>query len=319
MAQSPITTVTQSVDLRSIVVKKHIISRQSMAKLSDLQASKTHRVCVFGGPKTGKTELVGRLSEYFNLLWFDLENGWDTLLKFPQEWKERIELIRIPDTKVYPIAIETILKVVKGPLTEICDEHGKVSCPMCKKDSKSFTSVTLNELGTDTIVVFDSGTQLANSAMNHITKNQPDVYKPEWDDYRNQGALMEKFLSQVQQAPYNVCFITHEAETEMEDGKKKIVPIAGTPNFSRNTAKYFDDVIYCETKNKKHMFGSATTYSNNILTGSRTDIMLENDEFPTLLRVFKPELFPEIPMREQPKTPAQQAVRNLATMVRTPK
>jgi len=304
------------VDLRDIAVKKHIISRQSMAKLSDLQASKTHRVCIFGGPKTGKTELVGRLSEHFNLLWFDLENGWDTLLKFPQEWKERIEIVRIPDTKVYPIAIETILKVIKGTTTEICDEHGKVSCMLCRKDSKPTTSVTLNEQRDNTIVVFDSLTQLANSAMNHIIKGQDDTYKPEWGDYRNQGSLMEKFLSQVQQATYNVCCITHEAEVEMEDGRKKIVPVAGTTNFSRNTAKYFDEVVYSEVKNKKHVFGSATTYANNVLTGSRTDVSLETDEFPTLLRIFKPELFPVQEKKVQQVTPAQQAVRNLATMVR---
>ena len=285
-----------------------------MAKLSDLHASKTHRVCVFGGPKTGKTELVGRLSEHFNLLWFDLENGWDTLLKFPQEWQERIELIRIPDTKVFPIAIETMLKVITGNPTEICDEHGKVSCMLCKKDSKPVTRVALNELGDNTIVVFDSGTQLANSAMNHITKNEPDTYKPEWSDYRNQGALMDKFLSQAQQAKYNLCFITHEAEVEMEDGRKKIVPVSGTTNFSRNTAKYFDDVVYCEVKNKKHMFGSETTYSNNILTGSRMDVSLEKDEFPTLLRIFKPEMFPAVEKKVVSPTPAQKAVSNLAAL-----
>jgi len=286
-----------------------------MAKLSTLEASKTHRVCVFGAPKTGKTELVGRLSEHFNLLWFDLENGWDTLLKFPQEWKERIELIRIPDTKTFPIAIETMLKVIPGNSVEICDEHGKVSCPLCRKDSKPLTRVALNELGNNSIVVVDSGTQLANSAMNHITKLHDDTYKPEWSDYRNQGALMDKFLSQEQQAKFNFVFITHEAEVEMEDGRKKIVPVAGTTNFSRNTAKYFDDVVYCEVKNKKHNFASATTYANNILTGSRTDVTLETDEFPTLLRVFKAELFPAIPPREIQKTPAQRAVTNLTQLI----
>jgi len=286
-----------------------------MAKLSDLQASKTHRVCIFGGSKTGKTELVGRLSEYFNLLWFDLENGYDTLFKFPREWQERIELIRIPDTKIFPIAIETMLKVIPGSPVEICDEHGKVSCPLCKKDSKPTTSVALNSLGDNYIVVFDSGTQLANSTMNHITKNEPDTYKPEWSDYRNQGSLMDKFLSQAQQAKFNLCFITHEAEVELEDGRKKIVPVSGTTNFSRNTAKYFDEVVHCDVKNKKHVFGSATTYANNILTGSRTDITLENDEFPTLLRIFKPDLFPPVVREAIQKTPAHTAIRNISALV----
>lgn len=255
-------------------------------KLTDKKVSTVHRVLVFGPPKSGKTELVSKLSAAYNLLWFDLENGYMTLLKLPIPQQERVDIISIPDTKVFPIAIETMLKVVTGLKVDICETHGKVSCQLCKKDSLPTASVCLNELEEDTIFVVDSLTQLANSAMNHLTKNQDDTYRPEWTDYRNQGQLMDKFLSQVQQAKYNIVCITHETETEMEDGKKKLVPVAGTTSFSRNTAKYFDEVIYCEVKNKKHNFASSTTYANNILTGSRTDVTLENSAVPTLLDIF---------------------------------
>ena len=69
-----------------------------MAKLSTKQASRTHRVLVFGAPKTGKTQLAGALAEHFNLIWIDMENGHETLFKFPQEWQERIEIIELKDT-----------------------------------------------------------------------------------------------------------------------------------------------------------------------------------------------------------------------------
>lgn len=255
-------------------------------KLSNKLISKVHRVCVFGPPKSGKTELAGALSSAFNLLFFDLENGYATLLKLPKEQQERIEIISIPDTKVFPIAIETMLKVITGLAVEICEAHGKVSCQLCKKDSLPTTRVCLNELAENTIVIVDSMTQLANSAMNHLTKTMDDLYKPEWSDYRNQGQLMDKFLSQVQQAKFNIVCITHETETEMEDGRKKLVPVAGTTSFSRNTAKYFDHVVYCEVKNRKHAFASSTTYAGNILTGSRTDVELEKDVAPSLLSIF---------------------------------
>lgn len=257
-----------------------------MAKLTDKVVSKTHRVLVYGEPKSGKTELVSKLSEKYKLLFIDLENGYETLLKLPQDWKERIELVSIPDTKVFPIAIETMLKIVTGNKVDICDEHGKVGCSLCKKDQRLFTTVELNALSEDWIVVVDSLTQLSNSAMNHLTKAQDDTYKPEWTDYRNQGQLLDKFLSQVQQAKYNIVCITHVVETELEDGRKKLVPVCGTTAFSRNTAKYFDHVVYCEIKNKKHNFASSTTYANNVLTGSRTDISLENAKEPSLLDIF---------------------------------
>jgi hypothetical protein len=255
-------------------------------KLSSKLPSKTHRVLVFGPPKSGKTELVGGLSSHFKLKYLDLENGFQTLLKLPLPQQENIELISIPDTKIYPIAIETVLKVITGNKVEICEAHGKVTCPICKKDSAPVSVVCLNELAQDEILVIDSLTQLSNSAMNHLTKTQDELYKPEWSDYRNQGQLLDKVLSQIQQARYNVVCITHETETEMEDGKKKLVPVAGTTSFSRNTAKYFDHVIYCELKNKKHVFASSTTYSNQVLTGSRSDVRMEDSDKPTLLSIF---------------------------------
>ena len=245
-------------------------------KLSQKSASKSHRVLLFGPPKSGKTRLAGTLASKFNLIWFDLENGVDTLKQLPPSDQERVEVISIPDTRGFPIAIETMLKVIKGSPVDICEAHGKVACALCRKDNKPFTSVTLGTLALDTVVVIDSLTQLTNSAIAHITKDKGDDYKMQHDDWGNLGKLMDTFLSYVQQAPYHVVCISHETEVEMEDGKQKLVPTAGTRNFSRNTAKYFDEVVYLEVKNKKHIAASSTTYGNNILTGSRSGTVLEN-------------------------------------------
>lgn len=263
-----------------------------MAKLSTKEASKTHRCIVYGAPKSGKTQLAGELAEFYNLIWVDTENGHETLFKFPKSWKEKIELINIPDTRAYPIAIETCLKLIKGPVS-ICDEHGKDGCMLCKKDNKSFVSVNLPAIGEDTIVVFDSLTQITNSAIANITKKEADDYKLNYDDWSHLGKLLDIFLSALQQAKYNVIVISHETEAETEGGKKTLVPVGGTRNFSRNVAKYFDHVIYCERKNKKHVFASSTQYATNILTGSRTDIVLEGADTPSLLAIFKPEIFAE--------------------------
>lgn len=258
-------------------------------KLSQKTASKHHHILLFGPPKSGKSLLAGKLAEKYNLLWFDLEAGSNTLFQLPVSAQERIELVALPDTRGFPIAIETMLKVIKGNKVEICDEHGKVACSICRKDSKPFTTVALNELPEDTIVVIDSLTQLTNSAIAHITKNQPEDYKMEFDDWGNLGKLLDTFLSYVQQAPYSIVCISHETEVEMVDGKSKIVPTAGTRNFSRNTAKYFDEVFYCEVRNKKHVVGSSTTYANNILTGSRSGQTTETAGEPSLIPIFTGE------------------------------
>ena len=260
-----------------------------MAKLSSLSASPTHRIIIYGGPKTGKTRLAGELAEYYKLIWVDLENGHETLFQLPEAWQENIELINIPDTRSYPIAIETCLKLVKGPVS-ICEAHGKCGCMICKRSEAAATDVNLPALDHNSVVVFDSLTQLSNSAIAFITKNEPDDYKLNYDDWGNLGKLLDIFLSHLQQARYNVIVISHETEAETEGKKKTLVPVGGTRNFSRNIAKYFDHVIYAERKNKKHIFASSTQYANNILTGSRTDVTMEGADKPSLLSIFKPEL-----------------------------
>jgi hypothetical protein len=257
-------------------------------KLTQKQTSSTHRVLIYGPPKTGKSQLAGSLSEFKNILWFDLENGYTTLLKFPEEWKERIEIISLPDTRSFPVAIETCLKVIKGGPVSICEAHGKVSCPTCKKENAAFIEINLSTISEDTVVVFDSLTQLTSSAIAHITRGKPDDYKLEFDDWGNLGKLMEIFLSHVQQAPFNVVCISHETETELEDGKIKLVPVAGSRAFSRNTAKYFDHVVYSEVKNGKHQFHSTTTSSNKLNTGSRTGIDLNSISNTPLITLFNP-------------------------------
>lgn len=263
-----------------------------MAKLATKKASTTHRVMIFGPPKTGKSLIAGALAEFYNVIWVDMENGHDVLFQLPMEWQERIELIELPDTRSYPIAIETCLKMVKGAV-DICEEHGKVGCMLCKKEGKPLYHFDPAALDHNTVVVFDSGTQLSNSAIANITKNAKDDYKLDYDDWGNLGKLMDIFYSHIQQAKYNVIVITHEIEAETEGGKSKLVPVAGTRNWSRNVSKYFDHVVYAEVKNKKHTFSCSTTYATTILTGSRTGAKVEDLEVPSLLPIFKPELYPE--------------------------
>ena len=283
-------------------------------KLNLKTANKSHRVLVFGPSKSGKTELVGKLATRFNLVYVDLENGIDTLLKLPEDVQARIEVISLPDTRDFPIGIETCLKLIRGGPVRICETHGKVNCAICTKNPDAeWVQVELNALGLDTIVVFDSLTQLTNSCIAHITKGQEELYKLQTDDWGNLGKLMDVFLSHVQQAKFHVVCISHETEVEMPDGKTKLVATAGTRNFSRNSAKYFDEVVYCEVKNKVHMAGSSTTYANSILTGSRTNQRLEDFKGEaSLIPIFTGEK-PPVNIVTQ-KTPATTSVSALEAL-----
>mgnify|MGYP001569974115 CR=1 FL=1 len=273
-------------------------------KLTDKVPSTAHRILIYGAPKSGKTQLVGELAKKYKLIWFDLENGYATLLKLPKAYQENIEIISIPDSKDFPIAIETLLKAITGNPVNICEHHGKVSCPICQKDNSPVTTIELGKLGTDSVVVIDSLTQLTNSIIGQVGKGKGIEFKFGYDEWAHVKNLVEAFLSKIQQVKYNIVCISHEEEVEMEDGKKKLVPVCGSSKSSRNTAKYFDHVVYVDVKNKKHGASSSTTFSNNILTGSRTDAILESAITPTLFDIFE--------QKKASNTPGQIALNSLS-------
>lgn len=245
-------------------------------KLSEVAQRQAQHLIVFGDPKVGKSVIVGNLAKHFKLLWFSLDGGHSVLYKLPPEAQANIELIALPDTKDFPIAIETCLKVIKGGKHNVCNLHGKVSCFLCLKSQAPFTSVELDKLGLDWIIVWDHISQLADSALNHIMKDMGEDSKPGWDEWAKQGGLMSKFFTNIQHSPQNHICMAHCLEAELEDGKVKVFPQCGTRNFSRGVGKYFDHVIHCDVRNKKHTFGSSTTYLPLILTGSRSDVSLES-------------------------------------------
>ena len=266
-------------------------------KLSEMQNDGIwvpQHICVFGESKAGKTQLAGQLAERFNLYWFDLENGWRTLLKMPKEWQERVTLFRIPDSRSYPVGIETMRKVVTGAPMNLCVHHGRHNCGLCEKSKAAFhPRFCLHELGQNDIFIVDSGTQLGNSAINHIIRNQDEEYKPGWEDYRKQGTLLDGFYSNIQQGAYNVVVLCLVTTARMEDNDKtRLVPVSGTDNFSRGIAKYFDHIVYCEAGLGQHNFASSTTFKQQILIGSRTDQAIEKFQTPKLLPFFTGEIPP---------------------------
>lgn len=253
--------------------------------LDDLSTDSRTKVLVYGAPKSGKTALVGKLAEHFKLHYFDLEGGIRTLLNptiLAPEFRKNVNLINIPDHSMYPVAIDTIRDCFRGGAKKICQTHGKINCPTCAKDtSKKFTEFDMGKLGPNDIVVIDSLSQLARSAMNRATikeRSKPDgeSYKQSYADYAQQGNMIEQVLSLIQVIDLNVVVISHELESESLEGREKIVPVAGTRNFSLTCSKYFDSVIYCTIVNKQHRAFGSSTYSPTIVTGSRLPIDIDN-------------------------------------------
>lgn len=262
----------------------------------DLPQSKFSHVILFGAPKTGKTKLAGETAQKFKLKWIDLESGSATLKQLPEEWRKNIDIISIPDNRNFPIACQTILKMFTLQKGTICYVHGNWNCPTCMpKGLQNLFQVDLTKGNEDEIYVIDSITQLAQSFMSHIMKPlwvKDAEAMPEWKHYAHQGNLLATVMSQIQTGKYNIICISHEIQADTPDEKSKLVPIAGTRNFSATVAKFFDTVVYSEIRAKQHKFGSGSTYGLNVITGSRTNLEISTMQKPSLLPFFDKSYIP---------------------------
>lgn len=263
-------------------------------KPSALARRRANHICVFGDPKTGKSTLVAELLMHqtnLKIVWLSMDNGHEVIFKLPvppEVLDQRLEILVLPDTKENPCAIRTVRAILSGASVNICDTHGEVNCSTCRAKQGSFTNLHAGTWGPETVLVLDHIGQLANSAMTVAYKKykKDPEEKPEWDQYGMQGILMDGILTNIQQAPYHAVCITHVCESEMEDGTKKLVPMGGTTNFSRNMGKYFDHIVYCHMLNGKHRFGSATGYQAKVVTGSRLDVTIEGQSSASLMPFF---------------------------------
>mgnify|MGYP000620887189 FL=1 len=198
-------------------------------KLTDYKSSATKRVLIHGISGSGKSTLAAEMSLHgYKLIWLNIENAADTLLKLSITAQENINLINIPDSSSYPIAAQTLLTLFKSGKAQICNEHGKTSCPICARDPESIiTSVDFSLLGSNDIVVLDTATQLSYSIMAYTMKDKSVEIKPERDDWGALRKYTEFFKSQFQGARFNLIVVCQSQEADLEDGVSKLVPSFG--------------------------------------------------------------------------------------------
>lgn len=257
-------------------------------------------ICIFGEPKSGKTLLASMMAlRGYKMLWISLDNGISTILHTlpPAVVESQFEFIRLPDTIDFAVGYHTLLKIIGGNKQHICDMHGTVNCIACKKvPEATWTDVCLNEMDPkEWIIVLDHATALTKAASNKYLAGQkldPQEYKFEWEDWRRLGVMMDRVFLPIQQSRHNWIVIAHVNDAKQEDGRIKLFPAIGTGNYSRNSGGFFDHVVYCDVANKKHNFGSSTTFMGNVATGSRSEIAIEKEKEPSLIPFFNGSVIP---------------------------
>lgn len=247
--------------------------------LTEYNESTCVKVIVFGPPKSGKTALLAQLATAgFKLHVCDLEQGIKTLLNpgiLDPKFRENISVVNIPDHRLKPVAISTVKKILSGSKQVICFSHGVPMCPVCAKiPGSAHTEINLSTFTKDDILVIDTLSQLSSSALNFTIKNEimkpgGEEYKPTFNDYMAQGAHLDHVLSLIQALNLNILVLSHDIDIDKKENSERLVPLGGTRNFSKTVAKYFDVVGFATIVNKKHRVFTSSTYSPDVLTGSR--------------------------------------------------
>lgn len=268
--------------------------------LDEYKDSARVKALVYGPPKSGKTALVGKLAEAgFNLHFIDLDHGIKTLLNpemLKPQFRKNVQVYSIPDHRMLPVGIDLVRKILKGGPTKFCHSHGKINCPLCGKvaDAKWY-QVNILDFTDKDILVIDTLSQLSNSAMSKVTLKEltapgGEEYKATFNDYAKQGQYMEEVLSLIQVLDVNIICISHAVDSEKSESTKEyFVPNAGTRNFSKMVAKYFDEVVYVSIVNKRHSVMNTSTSAGNVLTGGRSGVKLDaqKDAEISLLPLFE--------------------------------
>ena len=266
--------------------------KEIAAAVNQIGRANNHAILIYGPPKTGKTRFVATaalMDEIDTIYWFDMENGWETILHMdlPDSALAKIELIRIPDVRRNPVALETILRAIcGGKPVEICEAHGKCGCAPCKTKGAPTVSFDLSKCTNRDLVVLDSGSQIGNSALSAAMIGKDITAKPTFDDYGMARFWLVDLFSVLQQCvTTNFVMITHELIDEEEfNGKTsdRIFPLVGTRAFCREVSKYFGTVAYRNIKLGQYAIGSSPTYNASASCGSRLGVKLEALKEPTM-------------------------------------
>ena len=264
--------------------------------------TRLHNFLIYGNSKEGKTWLMAtaiKIKQLKRIYWFDTENGIETIINMynqgvlSREELAKVILIKIPDTRESPIAIETMLKAIcTKQAVKICEAHGRVDCAECAKNNAPTIPFDYKSLTNEDAIFIDSLSQVGTSSLAAATLGKPVTYKPLLDDYGASGKYLSDLLTTIQACAYcHIFAVTHILPVTDKNERETYYPLCGTKQVSMNCAKYFGNVIFVQKQLKKHRAVSSSLANTATIAGSRLGLMLDKMDKPDLSVLLQDEGF----------------------------
>lgn len=249
----------------------------SLNKLSLYTQDTKHKVCVYGGPGTGKTTAIAKLATLgWKLKYMDAENSLEVLAaNIPAQYQSNVDCIKIPDTLHVPAFAPIVHNLFHKGMCNLCQKHLKSNCiaAECKDISARF-EVQLSPQPRDEILVIESSSQLFVSTISGIQlSKRPDepeshqITQPEWGQI---SGKLNAIYSYVQARDINCIFTSHVISDVNEEGKARLTPTLGSGPFSLSASKYFSDVVLVTDMGANIQWHSKFMAKPGAVTKSRT-------------------------------------------------
>ena len=122
---------------------------------------------IYGDSHVGKTESVGFLVDAgFQVHYVDFDHNLESIMR----------VSNAHNFQYYPVGqgdgtgiVKFFNELMRNNSASVCHEHGLVNCPSCSSAGESFTTLDVNALGRDCIVVWDSASAIVRAVNDAIT------------------------------------------------------------------------------------------------------------------------------------------------------
>jgi hypothetical protein len=227
-------------------------------------ASPNKLIGIYGDSGCGKTTAVIKYLELSgkSAVYLDIDGNSAPIIAAPQSVLDKMNYLKLRNSLTQLYVMDFINGALVSPQLLLCQRHGYLSCPTCKKQGDPSIRVNFDDFGKYDVLVVDSASLLINAVKLFSIKqqeaSQSNDLRAIWQRVSLASTTLLHFLREVHET---VIVLSHPLDVRYEPekgvykaGPKKGEPIAepyymprfGTVPFSREVVGSLTETIFMD-------------------------------------------------------------------------